>query len=66
MLAWHFDKGVEEDFLFHLSEIRLAFEPHAAALAARYASEQEISNMMRLAVAMGEVGTRRKRWPMPT
>ncbi|SIQ03455.1 DNA-binding transcriptional regulator, FadR family [Rhizobium sp. RU20A] len=56
VLAWHFDKGVEEDFLFHLSEIRLAFEPHAAALAARYAGEQEISNMMRLAVAMGEGG----------
>ncbi len=55
ILTWHFNGGVDEDFLYHLSEIRLAFEPHAAALAARNATEAEISNMMRLAVAMGDV-----------
>lgn len=54
VLTWHFQDGVDEDFLVHLSEIRLAFEPHAAALAAAHATEAEISAMMRLAVAMGE------------
>lgn len=53
ILTWHFAVGVNEDFLIHLSEVRLAFEPHAAALAARHASEADISQMMRLAVAMG-------------
>ncbi|WEX79019.1 FadR family transcriptional regulator [Sinorhizobium numidicum] len=55
ILNWHFACGVDEDFLYHLSEVRLAFETHAAALAARNASEAEISSMMRLAVALGDV-----------
>ncbi|WP_275782575.1 FadR/GntR family transcriptional regulator [Pararhizobium gei] len=54
VLSWHFNCGVSDEFLFHLSEIRLAFEPHAAALAAINASDAEISGMMRLAVAMGD------------
>lgn len=54
ILTWHFACGVDEDFLQHLSEVRLAFETHAAALAARNASDAEIATMMRLAVAMGD------------
>lgn len=54
ILTWHFAVGVDEEFLIHLSEIRLGFEPQAAALAARHASEAEINHMMRLAVAMGD------------
>ncbi|KQY26741.1 FadR/GntR family transcriptional regulator [Rhizobium sp. Root482] len=54
VLTWHFQGGVDEEFLLHLSEIRLAFEPHAAGLAATHATEAEISGMMRLAVAMGD------------
>ncbi|OLP59819.1 GntR family transcriptional regulator [Xaviernesmea oryzae] len=54
VLTWHFHAGIDEAFLRHLREVRLAFEPHAAALAALNASEAEISNMMRLAVAMGD------------
>ncbi|MFB2553299.1 FadR/GntR family transcriptional regulator [Ensifer soli] len=54
VLTWYFDCGVDERFLYHLSDVRLAFEPHAAALAARHASEGEIAGMMRLAVAMGD------------
>lgn len=56
ILTWHFACGVDEDFLHHLSEVRLAFETHAAALAARNATEAEIATMMRLAVAMGDAG----------
>jgi DNA-binding FadR family transcriptional regulator len=54
ILAWHFAVGVDQGFLAHLSEIRLGFEPHAAALAARHATEADINQMMLLAVAMGD------------
>lgn len=54
VLSWHFLAGVDDEFLMHLSEVRLAFEPHAAGLAARHASDADISQMMRLAVAMGD------------
>ncbi|MBP2238120.1 DNA-binding FadR family transcriptional regulator [Sinorhizobium kostiense] len=54
ILTWHFACGVNEEFLQHLSEVRFAFETHAAALAARNASDAEIVTMMRLAVAMGD------------
>lgn len=54
ILTWHFTVGVDTAFLLHLIEIRMGFEPHAAALAARNASEADISRMMHLAVAMGD------------
>jgi len=54
ILTWHFAVGVDDRFLIHLSEIRLGFEPHAAALAARHATEADINQMMLLAVAMGD------------
>lgn len=54
ILTWHFHDGMDKMFLQHLSEVRMAFEPHAAALAAVHASEAEIAHMMRLAVAMGD------------
>ncbi|GCA50388.1 HTH-type transcriptional regulator LutR [Sinorhizobium sp. KGO-5] len=56
VLTWHFGAGVDEDFLRHVSEVRLALEPYAAALAARRASDADIARMMRLAVAMGDAG----------
>jgi DNA-binding FadR family transcriptional regulator len=54
ILTWHFAVGVDQGFLLHLSEIRLGFEPQAAALAARHAGEADINQMMLLAVAMGD------------
>ncbi|MEY9770157.1 FadR/GntR family transcriptional regulator [Sinorhizobium fredii] len=54
ILTWHFACGADEDFLYHLSEVRFAFETHAAALAARNASDAEIAAMKRLAVEMGD------------
>ncbi|MDX3929364.1 MAG: FadR/GntR family transcriptional regulator [Shinella sp.] len=54
ILSWHFEAGVDEEFLLDLSEVRLAFEPHAAVLAARHATDTDINQMMRLAVAMGD------------
>ncbi|MBP1850076.1 FadR/GntR family transcriptional regulator [Rhizobium halophytocola] len=54
ILAWHFDVGVDEDFLMHLYDIRLAFEPAAAALAATRASVEEIEALGQLADALGD------------
>jgi DNA-binding FadR family transcriptional regulator len=54
ILHWHFDSGIDDAFLVHLSEIRMAFEPYAAALAAERASTADIVALERLADAMGE------------
>lgn len=53
ILTWHFEFGVDEEFLLHLYDIRLAFEPAAAALAAERATEQDIDELERLAEALG-------------
>ncbi|MDL2409494.1 FadR/GntR family transcriptional regulator [Rhizobium calliandrae] len=52
VLAWHFESGVNEEFLLHLYDIRLAFEPFAASLVAERASAEEIEHLRGLATAM--------------
>ncbi|OHV81833.1 FadR/GntR family transcriptional regulator [Ensifer sp. LCM 4579] len=56
VLTWRFNAGVDEDFLRHVCEVRLALEPYAAGLAAMRATDADIARMMRLAVAMGKAG----------
>ncbi|MDB5522506.1 MAG: GntR family transcriptional regulator [Rhizobium sp.] len=53
VLTWHFHHGVDHEFLNHLSQIRLAFEPFAASLAAENATEQDVAELFRLAEEMG-------------
>lgn len=55
ILAWHFQGDVCLEFLLHLSDMRLAFEPHAAGLAARNASEAQIEQVVASALAMSEI-----------
>jgi len=43
VLAWHADAGVTPAFLKHLGEMRLAFEPEAAALAAQRRTDQDLA-----------------------
>lgn len=52
VLTWHFESGVDEEFLLHLYDIRLAFEPFAASLVARRANGEEIELLRQLAAAM--------------
>jgi DNA-binding FadR family transcriptional regulator len=54
ILSWHFDCGVDEAFLVHISEIRLAFEPFAAGLAAERATPKDLLLLDRLAADMGD------------
>jgi DNA-binding FadR family transcriptional regulator len=53
VLTWHFHRGVDQEFLDHLSQIRLAFEPFAASLAAENATEADVAELYRLAEEMG-------------
>jgi DNA-binding FadR family transcriptional regulator len=54
VLTWHFHTGVDLEFLEHLSQIRLAFEPFAASLAAEQASAADIAELYALADAMAD------------
>ena len=54
ILTWHFECGVSEEFLLNLYDIRLAFEPAAAALAAERAEAGEIAVLRMLAEALGK------------
>ncbi len=56
VLTWHFYKGVDEAFLKHLTEIRLAFEPFAASLAAENADGKDVAQLYQFADDMGDSG----------
>lgn len=45
ILYWHLEAGVGSRFLGHLSEMRLVFEPEAAALAAERRNEENLAEM---------------------
>ncbi|GGD97858.1 GntR family transcriptional regulator [Aureimonas endophytica] len=49
VLAWRFEAGLDEDLLVHLGEIRAAFEPEAAALAARRADPADVARLYEIA-----------------
>lgn len=53
ILAWHLENGVNEPFLTHLSEIRLAIEPMAASLAATKATAEDVARLRQLGEEMG-------------
>lgn len=52
VLRWHLENGADPDFMQHLSEMRLSFEPYAARLACLRASPAEIARMHQQADAM--------------
>jgi DNA-binding FadR family transcriptional regulator len=56
VLTWHFDSGVDRQFLLHLYDIRLAFEPFAAGLVAERADAAEIDELRLLATQMAAAG----------
>jgi DNA-binding FadR family transcriptional regulator len=52
VLTWHFQSGLDADFLNHLFEMRIAFEPSAARLAAEQATENDIQILFEFAEKM--------------
>ncbi len=52
VLYWHLESGVDSRFLFHLSEMRLVFEPEAAALAALRRTDAHLAELARWADVM--------------
>ncbi|MCV0397153.1 MAG: FadR family transcriptional regulator [Rhizobiaceae bacterium] len=52
VLRWHLENGADRDFLRHLSEMRLSFEPYAAELACTHAEPADIARMYAQAEAM--------------
>lgn len=52
VLTWHLENGIDQQFLTHLSEMRLSFEPFAARLAATKATKADIEHMYEHAEAM--------------
>ncbi|MGZ9719263.1 FadR/GntR family transcriptional regulator [Rhizobium miluonense] len=54
VLNWHFESGIDKEFLLHLYDIRIAFEPFAAGLVADRASREDIDLLRGLASAMAD------------
>lgn len=54
ILFWHFETGVDYKFLEALSEMRLALEPEAAALAAQRRTHAHITELYRWVDRMGD------------
>ncbi|MBS1301383.1 FadR/GntR family transcriptional regulator [Loktanella sp. SALINAS62] len=52
VLRWHLDGEPSDSFYEQLFEMRLAFEPHAAALAARKSSDKDITRIQTCLAAM--------------
>ncbi|HEY4191636.1 MAG TPA: FadR/GntR family transcriptional regulator [Mesorhizobium sp.] len=52
ILRWHLENGADVDFLSHLAEMRLSFEPYAAQLACMRADPAHIARMHEQADAM--------------
>ena len=57
VLAWHLETGVSPELLGHLTEMRLAFEPHAAGLAARRATPDDTRRLSAHAERMASATT---------
>ncbi|WP_185984754.1 FadR/GntR family transcriptional regulator [Aureimonas mangrovi] len=55
VLSWRIEAGVDEAFIQHLAEIRLALEPAAASLAARHASERDVLRLYEIAGRMNDL-----------
>jgi DNA-binding FadR family transcriptional regulator len=59
VLRWHIEAGAKKSFFADLSEMRLAIEPFAAALAAQRATAEEISAMQSTVARMAAAPDRR-------
>ena len=56
VLIWRFEAGLDEGLLLDLGEMRAAFEPAAAAMAARRATQEDIDKLREIATRLGDPG----------
>lgn len=54
VLIWHLENGIDDTFVTHLSEMRLAFEPMAARLACERATAEDMERIRAAMQAMKE------------
>lgn len=54
VLIWRFEAGLDEELLLDLAEMRAAFEPAAAAMAARRATADDIAKLYEIAHRLGD------------
>ncbi|WP_108662423.1 FadR/GntR family transcriptional regulator [Acuticoccus kandeliae] len=57
VLKWHLETGIDPQFMAHIYEMRLSFEPAAARLAARNADADDIETLLTLADRLAEPHT---------
>lgn len=55
VLGWRCEAGIDQDFIAHLADIRLALEPAAAAAAALHASNEDIVSLYVIAAKFDNV-----------
>ncbi|WP_347268293.1 FadR/GntR family transcriptional regulator [Paracoccus sp. (in: a-proteobacteria)] len=60
VISWKMQSGMDPDFVTHLSEMRQAFEPAAARLAAQNASAGEIARLFAIAARIDNPGHSRE------
>ena len=56
VLIWRFEVGLDEELVRDLAEMRAAFEPAAAAMAARRATPEDIEKLYEIARRLGDPG----------
>jgi DNA-binding FadR family transcriptional regulator len=60
VLVWEASSGLDQQFLAHLSEMRFALEPEAAALAARRRTDEQLAEIYNWLEVMANSGTSRE------
>ncbi len=62
VLSWRANVGMDMDFLAHITDVRRAVEPTAAALAALYGSKADVAKLREAVRAMSNAGSNRRQF----
>jgi DNA-binding FadR family transcriptional regulator len=62
VLSWRANMGMDMDFLAHITDVRRAVEPTAAALAALYGSRADVARLREAVSAMSNAGNNRRQF----
>jgi len=62
VLSWRANMGMDMDFLAHITDVRRAVEPTAAALAALYSTRTDLTKLREAITAMSSAGNNRRQF----